>query len=338
VGGSAGSDCGNGQCDAGEGCVACPEDCGICGEACGDAVELVDLDAPSVGTGCDCDLSVYDYCQGQQVVETVDLRDGFEDAVFTWSFTSDGGDLYCGRFVNGDYWVAPQPGGDVTLVAVESNGSDLGVDADPRDPQHAGVLDGDNAYGNYDPTEDLTTQLPVVLSVPTSLVAARKKDEDRDGGCGTSAIVGACIDVYDIVTVLGTVPRNAGRNCIRPPVIGGADKTPRCLDTDFVLERIPASPHLSVDAARLASVRDTWRHALELFTNISEGGRAFRVEGLTDDYASGNAAALYGAMAAVFSADVELADKHGAIGSLLAYGQDFYHGFVDPEGPQVNIP
>jgi hypothetical protein len=85
-------------------------------------------------------------------------------------------------------------------------------------------------------------------------------------------------------------------------------------------------------------VRDTWRHALELFTNISEGGRAFRVEGLTDDYASGNAASLYGGMAAVFAAGVDQADKQAAIGSLLAYGQDFYHGFVDPEGPQVNIP
>lgn len=338
AGGAGPAACGNASCDEAESCVSCPEDCGICGEACGDAATLVDLDHADVGAGCDCDLSVYDYCQGQEIVETVDLRDGFTDAVFTWIFTSNGGDVHCGRFVNGDYWVAPQPRADVTLVAVESNGSDLGVDADPRDPEQAGVLDGDDAYGNYDPAEDLTTQLPLELSLPTSLVAARKKDEERDGGCGTSAIVGACIDVYDVVTVLETVPRNAGKNCIRPPVVGGASKMPRCLDTDFVLERIPTSPHLSTDAERLASVRETWRHALELFTNVSEGGRAFRVEGLTDDYASGNAAAFYGAMAAVFSDDVELADKQAAIGSLLAYGQDFYHGFVDPDGPRLNIP
>ncbi len=330
--------CGDHSCQTDEDCGACPEDCGTCDGGCGQAEQLVDLEQPQVGTGCDCDLTQYDYCEGQHVVEEVSLRDGFTDAQFAWTFESDGGNVLCGRFVNGDYWVAPPTSQDVTLTAVTGNGADLGVDADPRDPETAGLLDGDNAYGNYLASEDLTTQLPVTFTSPTSLVAARQKDEARDGDCGTAAIVGACIDVYDVVTVLDHVPRNAGKNCIRPPVIGGIDKTPRCLDTDFVLERLPATPHLSASLDQLTSVTRTWRHAFDLFANVSEGGRAFRVEGLTDDYASGNAAAFYGGLAALFASDVELEDKAAALGSALAYGQDFYHGFIDPEGPQVHIP
>ncbi|PKN49801.1 MAG: hypothetical protein CVU63_01135, partial [Deltaproteobacteria bacterium HGW-Deltaproteobacteria-20] len=224
------------------------------------------------------------------------------------------------------------------LTEVSSNGSDLGVDADLGDDEVAGVLDGDNAYGNYDPAQDISTQLPYTVAGASSLVAARKKDEERDGGCGTAAIVGACIDVYNIVSVLDTVPRNAGKNCIRPPIVEGVPKVPKCLDTDFVLERLPASPHLEATSDGLASTAATWRHAVEFFSNISEGGRAFRVEGLTDDYASGNAAAFYGSVARVFSDDQSLEAKRAALGSLLAYGQDYYVAFVDPAGPQNHIP
>lgn len=335
-GGGAGV-CGDSVCRASEDCGSCEADCGACGGGCEGVEVLFDPNNPNIGQGCDCDLSQYDYCSGSEIIERVDLREGFTDAEFRWTFKSGGGDAYCGRFVSGDYWVAPKPGEQLSLEAVSSNGEDLGVDADPLDPTAIGVLDGGNKYGNYVASEDLTTQLPVTFASAASLVAGRKKNEALDGNCGTAAIVGACIDVYDVVSVLEGVPRNAGKNCIRPTIVGGFPKVPKCLDTDFVEERLASNPNFDANEASLARVAEVWRHATELFSNVSEGGRAYRVEGLTDDYGSGNAAAFYGALAQISSDKVSRAEKRAALGSILSYGQDYYHGFIDPSGPQLKI-
>src|SRR5690606_28747745 len=108
------------------------------------------------------------------------------------------------------------------------------------------------------------------------------------------------------------------KNCIRPTIVGGFPKMPKCLDTDFVEERLASNPNFDANEASLARVAEVWRHATELFSNVSEGGRAYRVEGLTDDYGSGNAAAFYGALAQISSDKVSRAEKRAALGSILS--------------------
>lgn len=287
-----------------------------------------DPNAPCVANALDVTVRATYSAPGTSAVYT--------DASFHWKFNAGGGPTYCGRFANGDYWVAPPIGDTVTVTAVTGNGA-ISLDDNPV-IEAIGLLDGSRNYGNHAAENNLLPALPRAFRGITSLVAAKQRNEAADGECGTPAIVGECVDAYHVVTVLSAVPEQAGANTLRPSLNG-----PKRLLTlaDFDFDRLPASPLLhGTDAAGLEEIRRRWSHSTEIFGlrtfvngkgfTYSEGGRAFRAHILHDEYASGMAVAFNSDLMVVFSDDQPLAEKRAALAAMLTFGLDLYQARFHP--------
>lgn len=255
-----------------------------------------------------------------------------EDAVFSWAFNSGGSDAICGQFANGDWWVAPASGeSSVTITGITTTSAGaITADADPI-PEAYGLLDNTNTYGGYSAAQEVIANLPTSYSSVTSIVAAIQRDEATEGDCGTAAIVGECVDAYNVLTVLTSVPDDCGANSIRPNITGD---TKSLLDwDDFDLTKIPSESFLTgTDSAGLEAIRLRWSHSTEIFALIpssgqgySEGGRAFRSHILIDDYGGGTAATWYNDLMRLFSDDNTIEEKKPAIAAMLSYGMDLYN-------------
>lgn len=292
----------------------------------------------SVG-GCDCgSTDGSNPCVGQGIDVTVKATrngSGYRDATFQWRFNSGGGDAYCGKFVNGDYWVAPKGSAGVEITSISGNGQ-IRADADPI-VESTGILLGSIAYGNETPEENIIPRLPIIYKKTSSIVAAKQRNEETDGNCGTKAIRGACIDAYHVVTVLESVPKNAGIDMIRPNITG-EEKVFLTL-SDFDFSRLPRKSFLKeVDSAGWEEIRQRWSHSTEIFgvrvypdgptaygTRYSEGGRAFRAHILHHDYASGMAQSFNNDLMSVFSSG-SMESRLPALAALLSFGLDIYYG------------
>jgi len=259
------------------------------------------------------------------------------NSVYNWAFNSGGGDATCGQFANGDYWIAPAAGQSsvtITGITTTSPGA-ISADADPV-MESMGLLSGTKTYGNYNATENIIPNLPVTYSTVTSLVSAIQRNEVTEGTCGTSAILGNCADSYNVVTVLQSVPVNAGSDMIRPNITGTTKELLRLADFDFT--RVPSKSFLTgTNTAGIESIRQRWSHSIEIFglysvnnsVYYSEGGRAFRSHVLVDDYGGGTATAWYDDMVVIFSAENTVAEKRPALAAMLTYGLDLYHAMYD---------
>ena len=292
---------------------------------------------------CDCgSVDSENPCTGRSIVITVNSTAvngaNSQKATFSWSFNSGGGDARCGQFANGDYWIAPAAGqSTVTITGIRGSDS-ISADADPV-MESMGLLDGSESYGNHNASENIIPTLPKTYSANTSLVAAIQRDEAATGNCGTSAIVGECVDAYHVVTVLDKVPANAGSDMIRPNITGEIKEFLTLSDFDF--SRLPAKKYLTgTDAAGYEAMRQRWSHSTEIFGIVpdrlfsySEGGRAFRSHILIDDYGGGMARQWNDDMMVLFSDDNTLPEKQAALAAMLSFGLDLYHDMYDrPSG------
>lgn len=263
------------------------------------------------------------------------------DSQYNWSFNSGGSDARCGQFANGDYWIAPAQGqASVTITSITGSGS-ITADADPRAWSY-GLLDGTKAYSGYNASENIIPTLPQSYSAATSLVAAIQRNEAVEGACGTAAILGECVDSYNVVTILPSVPANAGADMIRPNITGTTKEL--LTFSDFDLSRIPAKSFLTgTNAAGLEEIRRRWSHSVEIFSlnwstdggtawlSNGEAGRGLRSHTLIDDYGAGAANTLHSDLAALFSDDNPAEDKKEAIAAILSYGLDLYHAVLGPD-------
>lgn len=295
----------------------------------------------SVPSFADCDCGSSDAaapCTGNAI--TVSAT-GKRAITFSWRFSSGGGPAACGRFANGDYWLAPtEPGAGVTIESVSDTGSGpLSLDADPQ-AESMGLLSPAKTYGNYVAGENLLPVLPAKISSPSSLVAAAQLDEAVSGKCGTSSIVGNCADAYNVVTVLDRVPERAGADLLRPSI---NDPSKKLLSlSDFDLSRLPSRSYLTgTTDAGFESIRQRWSHSTEIFGMwtlggkfFSEGGRAFRASNFVDDYAGGVAASWGNDLMQVFSASTPVSSpaKRAALAAMLVYGKDVYDSVYGPSG------
>jgi len=305
---------------------------------------LILLLIPSISwAACDCgSTDSGSPCTGQSISVTViaGTPNGGTaiDNVFNWSFTSGSGDARCGQFANGDYWIVPASG--QTTVELNSitttNTGGLTADVDPV-MESLGLLDGSNNYGNYNSSENIIPNLPQSYSGINSIVAAIQRDETTEGPCGTSQILGECVDSYMVVTILSSVPENAGSTVIRPNITGSSKEILTLADFDFT--RLPSKSYLTgTDTAGIEAMRARWSHSTEAFGLIdhnngdagySEGGRAYRSHILIDDYGAGTAVSLYSALMTLFSDDNTLTEKTPALAAILSYGLDLYHAHED---------
>ena len=297
---------------------------------------------------CDCgSTDSTKPCTGQLIKITVkaETPNGGKavDNEYTWTFNSNGGDARCGQFANGDYWVAPAVGqSTVTVTGISSSSHSTLISADENPETEAiGLLSGVKSYGNYSATENILPSLPKTYSSTTSIVAALQRNEAIEGICGTSAIVGECVDSYNVLTVVSAVPPLAGAESIRPNITG---KTKELLTlTDFDLTRLPKKSFLSgADPTGLAGITRRWSHSIETmglhssahsYDGYSEGGRAFRSHTLIDDYGAGTAGAYNNDLMTIFSDSNTDQEKKAPVAAMLTYGLDLYHAIYDaPDG------
>jgi len=266
------------------------------------------------------------------------------DGVYNWTFNSGGGAARCGQFANGDYWAAPAAGqSTVTVTALTTTSpGEIRADADPN-TEDMGLLGVTVGYGNYDATENIVPNLPISYSGINSLVAGIIRNQATEGDCGTSGIVGTgCMDSYQVLTILPSVPENAGSTVLRPNITGQTKELISLSSLD--LSKIPSKSYFTgTDAAGLEAIRRRWSHSTEIFsvsnatcttlTMCSEGGRAFRAHTLIDDYGGGVAVRFYDDLMYLFSDDHTIAAKTPALAAMLAYGLDLYHTIYDgPSG------
>jgi len=295
---------------------------------------------------CDCgSTDANNPCTGQTIFVSVTAgtpNGGTAvNSEYIWTFNSGGGDARCGQFANGDYWIAPAAGNSsVTITSITSNGR-VSADADPT-TESMGLLSSTKTYGNYNPEENIIPKLPLSYSSTTSIVAAVQRNESTEGGCGTSAILGNCADSYNVITILPSIPENAGSTVIRPNITGKTKRLISFSELDFT--KIPSKTYLvGTDAAGLATIKRRWSHSTEIFGlhnsvgtsagYCSEGGRAFRSHVLIDDYGAGVAAVWYNDLMMLFSDDLTIEEKKPALAAMLAYGLDLYHAMYDsPDG------
>jgi hypothetical protein len=260
---------------------------------------------------------------------------------FTWNFSSDDNPAACGRFANGDYWVAPVQGGAaVRIDSVSAAGSGtLSLDADPR-VESLGLLSSTKTYGNYAAAENILPALPKTFTVATSLVAATQRDEASSGKCGTSGIVGNCADAYNVVTVLDSVPVLNGSDTLRPSISDGQKSLVRFTSID--LSRLPNVSFLTgTSDAGFDVIRQRWSHSIEVFSlwtldgkYFSEGGRAFRASNFVGDYAGAVAGIWHNDLMTLFSDDTPVSNsaKRAALAAMLTYGKDLYFGVYGSAG------
>jgi len=285
---------------------------------------------------CDCGSNNQQAaCTGNEISLTVGDSRTVE---FTWAFNSGGQEALCGQFANGDYWVAPRSGeSTVTLTSVTGAGSGpVSLDENPQ-IESMGLLssDPDDNYGNYVASESLLNSLPLNVDRSTSLVAAIQRNESQHGGCGTSAIVGNCVEAYHVVTILDQVPENAGATVLRPSI----DETNKELLslTDFDFSSLPELTYIdSASVDELNAIRKRWSHNTEILSIrsvngdiFSEGGRAFRANLLVDDYAAGVAQKFIDDVMRLMAVGNPSAERQEALAAVLTYGKDLYYSVYD---------
>ena len=294
----------------------------------------IDISNFNIGTGCDCDLTQYDFCKGTSIVKTI-VGTRLTDKQVSWTFFSGQEPAYCGQFANGDYWVAPAKGQtSVTIAEVAANGDEVHVDANPSDPKNQGVLP---AYGHYNEDEDLINKLPVTYDKITSVLAAVRRNEEAEGNCGTKQIVGACLSAVHVLTVMDKIPDGRfGRDMLRPHLVN--DEKNIVMLSDIALDRIPSFHGFEASAAHLNGIANTWSHTVELFKDAgSEGGRAFRSSAVVNDYGTHIYNGWHGDVYKIFSSNMSLAEKTKAIAAMMTYGQDCFYGFMSEDGPLQRI-
>lgn len=293
-------------------------------------------DAGKTVAGCD-DLVPGQLGVGRSIsvrVPVVAENPGSVHADFNWSFNSGGADAYCGKFANGDYWIAPKDATSVQITALTTNDGNITADADPI-PEATGIMaTASKSYGNRDTSQNIVAQLPVSYAAITSIVAAKQRNEAATSSCRTSAIKGACVDAYHVVTVLPRVPPNNGGDMIRPNVTGQTKVTLKLSDFDF--SRVPSSAILAgADAAAIETMRQRWSHTMGIFNlrfpdggdhgSYGEANRAWRPHIVHSNYGAGWTKSYFEDLFRLFSSSTPARHKVPALAAMISFGLDTYH-------------
>jgi MYXO-CTERM domain-containing protein len=146
----------------------------------------------------------------------------------------------CGRFANGDYWVAPATGSSqvvVTDISPPFTAGRNGWEVNPSSPEANGF---DDRIAGYDAA--LVPALPYAASPDESLV---KTVSVPDGECrivisGNNYLT--CLLDAVVLTVLAAPPEGDGADLFRPPYFGAAKPLYRVADLDTSLLPSLAAP------------------------------------------------------------------------------------------------
>jgi len=304
-------------------------------------IKFTDDDKTSTATkdGCRCKSGTDEYvlCSDKQLVHS--HKTSKMDLQFTWHFQSKGEVVYCGQFLNGDYWLASRNAQPIQMTKIAGNTAGIGAELNPSTDKKAAAFGANNKYGNYDASKDLTKKLP--FDVPKDrnhiILAGLQRDIKKMGKCGTRAIENVCVEIYQFLTVLQRVPEGLGRRLLRPALTSDMKKLLH-FDRDFDLNRLVMYSKFSNPkhtAEHFEGSRKKWKGITELFTHFSEGGRAFRAHSLVSDYASGMAVAWFASWIYLLDPKFTLKQKEGMLASMMSFGQDQYMIFHHKNGPRL---
>ena len=296
----------------------------------------------ALDVGDDClasTISAHDHGKGTAISITIPTFNGSN--TFNWSFASgDDGDAACGRFANGDYWVAPRSGQTSVKLVSSSGTGGMGyaVDENPQ-IESQGLL---NLGGGYNAAENVLSSFPKEYTASVSLVGAIQRETQRAadpndtcwGSAGSNNYT--CIESTMTLTVLSEIPAGGGKQLLPPPV----DETVKVMASisDFDLSRLlnfSSSDYTGASDSEHESQRIRWNHSLpglSILTNngvlLTEGGRAFTSTGLTSSI--GYAAAIaqqFGSDLATHWTDDDDCTSEACLMSLYAklnYGQNLF--------------
>ncbi len=252
--------------------------------------------------------------------------------IFVWHFNCNGGDCLIGKFVGGDYWIAPKkPGEDVVLESVSPNGEEHGLEINPISPSRQGFLSCQKQ--TYDAKLNWMASLPIKVKVNSSLVKAYK----RATKCGTKATEGCCVDRYDVLTVLAVPPIDNGRSAFRPG-FAGTEKKIYYLD-QFDLTAIPAVNSISRSKYKteFKQVHSRWHspYVDHYMSKLGDAGRAFAPMAAMPEYGATQAATFLGDLLMIMGSE-PLQKKVPAVTGLLQRGIDLHtswkQGITWPSG------
>jgi len=194
--------------------------------------------SPNIGIGCDCDQSVYDYCEGS----SVSVSRG--DSTITYSFSEP---VYCDVFANGyDVSVAPKTANSIVTLSnstplLEGAGDALrnGFDVNPTSSDD-NTLDGrlgDGIARSY--PHAINTSVDKI----TSIIKADSRDDTSDCRDDSSdRYKRGCFDHIDVLTVLDEMPANGVGGYFRPAFYGDSASKELRLRSSVDLSRLPSIP------------------------------------------------------------------------------------------------
>jgi|GEM_PF-2512270 len=239
---------------------------------------------------------------------------------FTWGFECDNGDCAYGQFVGGEYWVAPvNAGGAVSILSVTPEGEDNGLEINPLAGNKQGLLSCQ--VGSYDVSKNLMTQLPFQVRTNASLIKADKREDN----CGARAISGCCIDSYDVLTVLESIPINGGADQFRPGFAGTNKKLYSVNDFDWTL--LPEHTEVNETGRQSAffDIENRWKTPFydHLSSELGVYSRAFVPQAVLPTFGSKIASSYLNDLISVFGDNV-FDEKEYASYALVQRGIDLY--------------
>lgn len=295
------------------------------------SVVCISVFSGAARAACDCgSTDANNPCAGQSITVTVPAG-----GIYNWEFNSGGGNARCGQFANGDYWIAPADGqSSVTVTAISTTSSGtIYADENPVNYSYGFLT---HPYNGYDARQNIIPNLPISYSSDTSLAAVIQRDVGVEGGCTDWDFFGnQCINSWNTVTILDSVPTQAGSTTIRPAM---APTTKELLTlSDFDLSRIPSISYFAgADTVELERIRVRWSHSSDILSLAwsPDGGttyidnyvgRSFRAYALVPDYAAGNAKTWHDDLAKLFSSSTPpSAERTKALAAMITYGMDLY--------------
>lgn len=251
---------------------------------------------------------------------------------YEWRFTCGGANCLVGRFISGDYWVAPSVlGQEVKLTSVTTTGTSAGIEINPTNPSKQGFLSC--LAASYDATLDRTSSLPLTVAPNSSIVKATSVSDAPNNVCGPAGAT-CCIDSFDVVTVMASPPANSD-SAFRPP-FAGADKPIRYI-SDFDLTRIPSLQSVTdTGTVDFNAVKTRWflPYVDHYMWKLGDIGGAFAPQGIP--YYGADVGKTYLQDLIRVMGSESGANKLPAVAALLQRGSDLYGsykaGIIWPSG------
>lgn len=258
--------------------------------------------------------------------ETWHIRDGVQatrkvgDTLYSWNFSCGGGPCVIGKFIGGDYWIAPRKKDDeVVLLSSTPAGNDNGIEINPNSNLKQGFLSCD--VSSYDKDRNLALKLPQIIPKNSSIVKAI-----RSQVCGEKFMNGCCIDSYDVLTVLETIPEKYSEKVLFRPGFAGRDKKLFTLE-DFDFTKIPRSKYITKWSLDInyneIEARWTAPYIDHYMSGLGDSGRRFSPYQTLPNYGAELSAIYLDDLLKIMSSD-SVEKKSPAIIGLLQRGIDLY--------------